>query len=316
MYRLAGFAVLLASVTSAAVGQNSVPLPNASAAPSELSSHSPPKVLAQGLKNLNDLIDILDRRADNVAVTVDGQAVTDGEVADELRGYPASVGYMPIQSAYKLALESVMRQRALAIKAVQAGTGNDPAVQRRIMEATNRVLVAEYLRREITPRVTDQVLRERYDSQIAGKPGPLEAHIRVIMLSSWDEALDARNQLRTNKDFGELAKEISKDASAASSGDLGWVPLDSVDPAIGSVAFALNPGDISTNPVRAAGGWFIVRNDGVRQQAAPTFEASKERLRREIVAEEVRAIRGNMAAKISAEPGKIPSVTLSPPTVK
>ena len=252
MYRLAGFAVLLASVTSAAVGQNSVPLPNASAAPSELSSHSPPKVLAQGLKNLNDLIDILDRRADNVAVTVDGQAVTDGEVADELRGYPASVGYMPIQSAYKLALESVMRQRALAIKAVQAGTGNDPAVQRRIMEATNRVLVAEYLRREITPRVTDQVLRERYDSQIAGKPGPLEAHIRVIMLSSWDEA----------------------------------------------------------------GGWFIVRNDGVRQQAAPTFEASKERLRREIVAEEVRAIRGNMAAKISAEPGKIPSVTLSPPTVK
>jgi peptidyl-prolyl cis-trans isomerase C len=311
-FRVAGSAFLSAFLAVGAGAQTSVPVPAAPTAPPELNSNSPSEILARGFTNLNDLIAVLDQQSDNVAVTVEGQPVTDGEVADELRSYPATAGYMPVQSIYKLALENVMRQRALSIRARQAGTGKDPAVQRRIATATDRVLVAEYMRHEIAPKITDQALHLRYNSEIAGKSGALEAHVRVIKLSTRDEALDAKNALKANKDFADLARSDSRDPSTPSGGDLGWVSLDTIDPAIGSVAFSMDPGGVSTNPVRAAGGWFLIKNEGLRQQSAPSFEAARDRLRREIIAAEMAAIRGSIAANLTAPPGKIPAVDLIP----
>lgn len=125
-----------------------------------------------------------------------------------------------------------------------------------------------------------------------------------------DAALDAVGRLRMNPDFAARAKAVSKDASAPAGGDLGWVPLDSVDPAIGAVVFAMNPRRGHRNPVRTAAGWFLIRDEGVRQQGAPGFELARERLRREMIGEQMAAMRAEIAATVCAEPGKIPSIEL------
>lgn len=278
------------------------------APPEDPVAHSPAQILITGFKSLSDMIAVLDRQATNVVVMVDGTPVTDGDIADELRGYPASFGYMPMADAYKVALENVLRQRALALRAKRAGIGKDPTTQRRMAAAADRALVAEYLRHEIDPKITDQALRARYEKQVAGKPGPLETHIRIIMASSRDEALDYSTRLKLGRDFVDLAREVSKDASAASGGDIGFTPLDTLDPAVGAVAFSLNPGEVSANPVKGARGWYIVRNDGMRQQSSPSFEASREQLRREMVNEEIAVLRASMPADIKALPGKIPTI--------
>ena len=301
-------AAVLSVLTAGALAQ---PAPGTRAVPPPgLESHSPTDVLAEGASRINQLLSILDKQPDNVVVKIEGEPITDGEIADELRTYPVSVGYQPINAIYRTVIENVMRQRALAIKAKQAGLDKDPVTQRHIKAATNRVLGLEYLRREIEPTLTDDALKARYDQTIAGKPGPQEAKVRVILVPTRDEALEAIARLKFTQDFGALAKDISKDGSAAVGGDIGWVSSDVVDPAIAAVAFSINPGETAPNPVRGAAGWYIVRNEGARQASAPSFDAVKERLKRELVAEKSLAIRNGIAAAITAPKDQIPTIEL------
>jgi peptidyl-prolyl cis-trans isomerase C len=304
MKRMAGSSAILLAWAAAAVAQPA-PVP-----PPGLESHAPAAVLAEGASRINQLLSILDKQTDNVVVKIDGEPITDGEVADELRTYPISVGYQPINAIYQFVVENVMRQRAMAIKAKQAGLDKDPAAQRRVQAATNRALALEYVRHEIEPTLTDDALKARYNQEVAGKPGPLEAKVRVILLPTRDEALEAIARLKFTQDFGALAKEISKDGSALSDGDIGWVTADMIDPAIAAVAFSINPGETAPNPVRGAAGWYVIRNEGARQAAAPSFDAVKERLKREMVAEKSLAIRNGIAATITAPKDQIPTIDL------
>jgi peptidyl-prolyl cis-trans isomerase C len=172
------------------------------------------------------------------------------------------------------------------------------------------VLIQDYLRHEIDPSLTDEALKARYDQQIAGKPGPLEAKVRVILLPTRDEALEAVARLKFTQDFGALAKDISKDGSAAVGGDIGWITSDVVDPAIAAVAFSINPGETAQNPVHGGAGWYVIRNEGVRQAAAPSFDAVKEHLKRDLAAEKALAIRNGIAATVTAPKDQIPTIEL------
>jgi peptidyl-prolyl cis-trans isomerase C len=273
---------------------------------------SPPRLLIEGFQTLSDLAANLEQLGGNVAVMVDGTPITNGDIADEIRTFPASYGSLPMSNVYQLAMENLMRQRALALRASREGVDKDPAAQRRLAIAADKALVLEYMRREVTPRLTEQALRARYDATYVGRPGPIEVRGRVIVLPTREAALEAAARLRLKPDFAALAREISRDASAAAGGDLGYVPQEALDPAVAAVLFALNPGDVAPNPVRGAQGWFIIRNEGSRQQGAPPFEAMRERLRRDMAAEAMAAIRATITARITAEPGQTPSVETLP----
>ena len=295
------FRTIVAAVIAGAVALPAVAQTAAEVVP-------PQKILADGFKTLADLTTELDKRAANVAVTVDGTPITDGDISDENKTYPASFGRMSMTAVYQIAMENLMRQRALALRARREGVDKDPAAMRRLAIGTDRILVAEYMRREITPKLTEPALRARYEKQYAGKPGPLEMRARVIAMPTREEAMEVLSKLRANPDFAAVAREFSRDASAPVGGDLGYVPIEAIDPALGAALFAMNPGEMTSNPVKGAQGWFLIRNEGARQQASPTYESVREQLRREMVAEEMAAIRAAIPAKITAEPGKTPSV--------
>jgi peptidyl-prolyl cis-trans isomerase C len=305
MTRVIGLTVALLVAAGGVSAQTASP---PGSLPPDLASHSPPEILAAGSKTLVDIIAILDKQQANVVAMVYGTPVTDGDVADELRSYPASRGYMPMTAIYRTALETVLRQRALAQRARQAGIDKDPVVQRRMAAAADRILVAEYMRHEIEPKITEQALRARYEKDIAGKPGPLEVHLRVIMVPTRDEALTLLQRVKSGQDFATVARDASKDASAPAGGDVGYTTIDSLDPPVGAVAFALNPGEVSPTPIKGGQGWFLIRNEGVRQQQAPSFEAARESLHRELASEAMAAMRLNIPAQIDTEPGKIPII--------
>lgn len=60
---------------------------------------------------------------------------------------------------------------------------------------------------------------------------PQEAHIRVILLPSEEEALRIKASLDTGGDFAELAATLSQhDASKGKGGDLGWISTEEANP--------------------------------------------------------------------------------------
>jgi peptidyl-prolyl cis-trans isomerase D len=95
------------------------------------------------------------------------------------------------------------------------------------------------------------------------------------------KANDIEAQLKSGKDFGELAKKYSADpGSAAQGGDLGWAEKDAYVAPFADALFGLQAGQLS-EPVKTQYGYHIIRLDEVR----PAHVRSLEEVRPELTTE-------------------------------
>ncbi len=227
--------------------------------------------------------------ASTVLAEVDGRSITLGDVADAIAKLPANVAGLPFPDVYPGVLSRLISQEALAIRARQAAMDEDTAVRRRMKAASDQVLANEFLIRTLTPGIGEAALLERYKTEIAGKPGPEEVHLRVIMLRTEQAADDIIQELRAGADFATLAKRSSIDTTASAGGDAGFATLDILTPEVGAVVFAMEPGHFTPFPVRGAETWFVLKVEERRRQPTPPFLLVREKLRQELLREAVPA---------------------------
>jgi peptidyl-prolyl cis-trans isomerase C len=267
---LLGFCLASSPVLAQALGLQADPSPFA---PGDLK-----KPIFDTSKPVYNLGDVRAKSASTVVAEVDGRAVTLGEVADAIAELPPNVRALPFPDLFPAVLGQLIRQQALVIKAHQQGLDEDPTVRRRMTAASDRILIDAYLREAIGRSVTEQSLLDTYAKAIASKPGPEEVHVRVIMVPTSQAAEGIIAELRAGADFAALARRSSKDATAPSGGDLGFVQRDGLNAEIGAVAFALQPNQVTAYPVRSAGAWFVVKVEERRMRPTPSFAEVRERL--------------------------------------
>ena len=251
-------------------------------APAPLSGGLPPPDIRSDA-SLRQALAELDRSAGTVVAQVGAHTVTWGDVADGIRAMPSIVGNVPFPAVYQRVAMQLMEQEALVLRGQSAGLEKDPSVRRRMQNAADQAMATEVLRRSLAPNLTDKALRETYKALVAGKPAPEEVQARLIMVDSQEQASTLIQRLQGGADFSALARDFSKDGTAGDGGELGYVRLDMLGPEIGSVMFALAPGQMTAYPIRSHNAWFIVRVEGRRQPAAPSFEAARGALEQDII---------------------------------
>jgi peptidyl-prolyl cis-trans isomerase C len=225
------------------------------------------------------------KSAATVVADVDGRAVTLGDVADAVAELPAAVRNLPFADLFPEILGQLVRQQALAIRAHRQGLDEDPVVRRKIRAVSDRLLGDALLQEETSRSITEAALLERYNRDIAGKPGPEEVHVRVIMVPTEQEATDIVRELRAGGDFAAMARRSSKDASAPAGGDAGFATFDLLTPEVGGAVFATQPGQFTPFPVRSAGSWFVLKVEERRRQTARPYGSVREELRRTMMRE-------------------------------
>lgn len=238
-----------------------------------------------------------EKSAGTVVAEVDGRTVTLGDVGDAIKELPASVSALPFAELYPSVLAKLVRQQALVIRAQQQALDEDPAVRRKVKAAGDQVMADALLHQEISRTITEQKLLDRYNKEIAGKPGPEEVHVRVIMVPTEDAATALIAELKAGTDFATLAKKSSLDTTASVGGDLGYARLDGLNPEVGAVAFSLQPGQFAPYPVHSAGSWFIVKVEDRKRVGTPTFAEVRGRLIQEMLREGV----GDVVTKALAD---------------
>ena len=215
------------------------------------------------------------KSASTVVAEIEGRAITLGDVGDAIRALPPSVAQLPFESLFPHVVDTLIKQQALVVRAQQDGLDEDPVVRRHMRAASDKELANEYLNREIAKGVSESALLDRYTRDVASRPGPDEARVRLILTSTEKEATALIAELRGGADFAAVARRSSKDTTSQTGGDLGFTTREGLTPEVGAVVFALAVGQVAPYPVRTAAGWFVVKVEERRSRPAPSFAQAR-----------------------------------------
>jgi peptidyl-prolyl cis-trans isomerase C len=125
---------------------------------------------------------------------------------------------------------------------------------------------------------TPDAMKKVYDDAIKQMAPEQEVHARHILVPSEDEAKAVLAELKKGTDFGELAKQKSKDpGAAAEGGDLGYFGKEQMVPEFAEAAFKMEKGQVS-EPVKTQFGWHIIKVEDKRNKPVPEFDKVKDQI--------------------------------------
>jgi peptidyl-prolyl cis-trans isomerase D len=133
--------------------------------------------------------------------------------------------------------------------------------------------------------VTDAELHAAYDKNKATYVVPEKRHARHILIAATkDDAADKKladevyAQVKAGKDFGQLAKQYSKDpGSSDKGGDLGWADKSMFVGPFSDALFSMSVGE-TRGPVKTQYGYHIIHLDEVQAGKTKTFEEARPEL--------------------------------------
>ncbi len=179
----------------------------------------------------------------------------------------------------------------LAQAAEEKRLQDDPDFKRHVAFARNKVLMETLLQNEGRNAVNDKALHAVYDEAVKQMGNEEEVHARHILFrvanpndekeskAAEEKAKAVIARLAKGEDFAKIANELTEDPSGRKDGgDLGYFTKDQMVPEFAAIAFALDKGKYSAQPVRTQFGWHVVKVEDKRKKPAPEFDKVKNQL--------------------------------------
>jgi peptidyl-prolyl cis-trans isomerase C len=215
--------------------------------------------------------------ADSIA-TVNGQAIGRSEFDLYVDTVQRQGGRDAASIDRSQLLDQYIGMKLAADAAEKESLAKDPKVADQIAQARMNVLVDAHVQAWLkTHPATEEEMKKEYDEQVAKLPR--EYHARHILVDDKAVADAITKLLQNGADFAKLAKQKSKDASGKSGGDLGWFTPDAMVKPFSDAVVALQPGQMTAEPVQSQFGWHIIKLDETRATAAPPYEDVKDRVK-------------------------------------
>jgi peptidyl-prolyl cis-trans isomerase C len=184
---------------------------------------------------------------------------------------------------------------------VAEGLDQDEEFQDRMAFIRESLLQEAYVANRIESEMTDERLRADYEKMIAESPPAEEVRARHILLESEADAKAVIAEIAGGADFAETAKAKSTGPSGPNGGDLSFFKREQMVKPFADAAFAMQPGEVSKEPVQTQFGWHVIKVEERRTSEPPSFEESVEELRnqgaQQIVAALIEQLRGETAVQ-------------------
>jgi len=143
----------------------------------------------------------------------------------------------------------------------------------------------ELLKKRIS--ITDEELKKYFEENKESFAQKEQVQASHILVEDEDTAKEVATKLADGEDFGELAKEYSKDTiSAESGGDLGYFGKGEMVAEFEAEAFSLPVNEIS-DPVKTEHGYHIIKVVDKKEAKEANYEDSKEAIEEAIFNERV-----------------------------
>ena len=238
--------------------------------------------------------------AGRVLARVGEVEITLGHAIAMRQQLPAQFASVPNDTLFPAIVEQLIDQELLR----QFGAPALPLVARLQLENDMRGFIANAtLVAAAEAAVTDDTIAMAYEAFITefaqGEP-VTEYNAAHILVQSEEDIRAIAATLAEGGDFAELAREFSRDGSAAQGGDLGWFGQGVMIPPFEAAVMALSPGDVS-DPVQTQFGWHLVRLIDTRIAAAPALAEIRDDLVQQIQREAARALIDRLRAETTVD---------------
>jgi len=192
---------------------------------------------------------------------------------------------VPAELRKAAVLNALIDIRVLAKAAEESGLAASDEFKARVGFLRARALHNAYFKQNAVDTVTEEVVRARYNKEIALTKPEKEVDARHILVKTEEEANEIIAELDTGMDFAELAKAKSIGPSGANGGTLGYFTKSKMVPEFANAAFAQETGSYSKTPVKTQFGWHIILKIDERDTQPPTFEESEGSMRQIVLRE-------------------------------
>ncbi len=249
---------------------------------------------------------------DPVLASVDGHDIKMSDLTVAAESLPQQLRGMPKPVLYPMLLDQLIDREAVVIEARKEGLDKTPEVQDQLRRAEDTTLQNAVLTREVTPRISDEAIKAKYDADYANKPGDTEVHARHILVDSEDKAKDIIKQLKGGADFEKLAKEDSKDPGAQNGGDLGWFKKGDMLPEFSTAAFAMKPNEFTQEPVHTRYGYHVIQVLGTRTAPPIDYAQAHDEIRQTLVQNAVKAALEKARSQVKVQRFTVAGAAIKP----
>ncbi|MFL5295940.1 MAG: peptidylprolyl isomerase [Phenylobacterium sp.] len=198
-------------------------------------------------------------------------------------------------------LDEVVDQRLLAAEAVRRRLDKDPAAQRRLTAARDRVLGDLLVENVVADAVSDNAVRGLYAEQQKLAKRSEEIHARQIVTATETEAEAVKKLLAAGASFEGLAMEKSIDpATRFSGGDMGYFTTDVMPEAYDVALKTAKPGQV-VGPFPVAGGFAVVKVEDRRLEQPISLEAARPQIVRFLTYDQIRDLLEKLRSRSKVE---------------
>ena len=235
------------------------------------------------------------------ASDVKREAVAQGLIG---QGEPLDVS----SDLFRQVLDEVEDQKLLAAEALRRKIDKDPAAQRRLAAARERILGDILLENSVGKAVNEDAIHGLYQEMLKTQTPTEEIQLRRIIVATQPDADQILKALKGGASFDTLAAQRSKDETTRFTGGL-LKPL-TTDMLPEGYAAPLKDAKVGqlVGPFKTDEGFVIVRVDERRQEPAITLDAARPQIVRFLTYDQVKDLVLKLRSKAKVEP------LIAPPT--
>lgn len=243
-------------------------------------------------------------RGDKAVAKVDGKTIWASDVKHEAVAQGLVGEGEPLDTSsdlFRRMMDEVIDQQLLAAEARKRKLDKDPAAQRRLIAAQDRVLGDMLVENQVADAVTENAIRGLYEEQQKLSRRSMEIRARQIVLATAADAEQVKKLLAAGAAFEALAMERSRDAATRfNGGDLGYFTTDVMPEAYETALNGARVGQV-VGPVAVEGGFALVKVEDVREEQPIALDAARPQIVRFLTYDRIRDLLEKLRAKAKVE---------------
>jgi peptidyl-prolyl cis-trans isomerase C len=212
---------------------------------------------------------------DKPLVTVADKPITVKDFKDKLSKLPKH--YQAVAEKNKKNLLDDMIVESLFLEdAVRKGIDKDKEVKDILVEARKKIIIAKFIKTEVDDKVkvSEAEMKAFYEEHKDEFKAPEMWRASHILVAGESEAKDILSELSNGKNFADLARARSIDATSSRGGDVGYFRKGQVVPEFENTCTGLSVGQTS-GIVHTQFGYHIIKLTDKKDESLEPYESAK-----------------------------------------